>query len=439
MNKAVFLYKGAEIPIQCQPNIKIGYGCIEFCQKMNININSVSFYDYYNLLNFELTMQQLLSPIFRNTNQIVILVLDINKNNILDKILIKSKEVKCPICKAFLTIYIKDYKIYFLCESGHITNDISFLKDKKDLAKCTYCFQFSIYKCNLCNIYLCEEHYSKHEQIEKIKNYQNKEFLGKITEDIQDINISNYNFNPYNNEMTISYEKDVGNSILKIFGLYFVNNNKNKFKININGLILNLDEYLNFENYYINNFISNQKIIILKLIGIKNITDMSGMFEDTKLTSAIFPQNFDTSLITDMSYMFSGCTSLLNLPDISNWNTVNVTNMSYMFSNCQNLKYLPDISKWNTTNVTDLSHMFSDCISLLKFPDISNWDTGKVNNLSGIFRNCNKITVLPDISKWNTNNVTNMSYMFYNCESLSNLPDISTWNKNNVTNMSYMF
>ena len=38
-----------------------------------------------------------------------------------------------------------------------------------------------------------------------------------------------------------------------------------------------------------------------------------------------------------MRYMFSGCNSLNNLPDISKWDTKNVTNMSNMFSGCYNI------------------------------------------------------------------------------------------------------
>ena len=45
--------------------------------------------------------------------------------------------------------------------------------------------------------------------------------------------------------------------------------------------------------------------------------------------------------IIDMSYMFSECYSLDNLPDISKWDTKNVTDMSFMFSDCSSLKSLP--------------------------------------------------------------------------------------------------
>jgi len=32
--------------------------------------------------------------------------------------------------------------------------------------------------------------------------------------------------------------------------------------------------------------------------------------------------------------MFEGCTSLISLPDISNWNTQNIINMTDLFCNC---------------------------------------------------------------------------------------------------------
>ena len=56
-----------------------------------------------------------------------------------------------------------------------------------------------------------------------------------------------------------------------------------------------------------------------------------------------------------MSYMYSECSSLSSLPDISKSNTSNVTNMSRMFIKCSSLSSLPDISKWNIKKVTDMN------------------------------------------------------------------------------------
>ena len=48
-----------------------------------------------------------------------------------------------------------------------------------------------------------------------------------------------------------------------------------------------------------------------------------------------------------MSEMFSYCSSLSSLPDISKWNTNNVKIMSYMFDNCILILYIPNIQKNN--------------------------------------------------------------------------------------------
>ena len=44
--------------------------------------------------------------------------------------------------------------------------------------------------------------------------------------------------------------------------------------------------------------------------------------------------------------IFSNCTSLISVPDLSKWNTNNIKDMFYLFSDCFTLPFLPDISKW---------------------------------------------------------------------------------------------
>ena len=196
-------------------------------------------------------------------------------------------------------------------------------------------------------------------------------------------------FENINDEITILYiikKRQRKKGKIRIFGENFVKNNKNKSKIIIDGKEYELTEELN---------IKNEERIEIKLIEIYKITDMS--------------------------YMFSGCSSLSNLPDISKWNTNKVTDMSYMFDGCSSLSKLPDISKWNTNKVTDMSSIFSGCSSLSNLPDISKWNTNKVTNMSSMFWKCSSLSNLPDISKWNTNKVTNMSSMLSGCSSLSKL------------------
>ena len=55
---------------------------------------------------------------------------------------------------------------------------------------------------------------------------------------------------------------------------------------------------------------------------------MRAMFAGTKFNQPI--GNWNTSNVTDMSYMFSGAT-VFNQP-LNNWDVSNVTDMSYMFA-----------------------------------------------------------------------------------------------------------
>ena len=84
-------------------------------------------------------------------------------------------------------------------------------------------------------------------------------------------------------------------------------------------------------------------------------------FNYNYFTNLIF-KDVDTSNVTYMNYMFSGCSSLTSL-NLSGWNTSNVINMDYMFYNCSSITSL-DFSGWNTSNVTDMNSMFSGCSSL---------------------------------------------------------------------------
>ena len=183
-------------------------------------------------------------------------------------------------------------------------------------------------------------------------------------------------------EINIIYGIKKDDKYIKIFGNIFVENNKNKCKMMIDN-----KEYEITEKYCVNN--NNHNKLYIKLKGINNVTNMSGMF--------------------------GGCSLLLSLPDISKWNTSNVAHMSYMFYECSSLSSLPDISKWNTNNVNNMSGMFCGCSSLLSLPDISKWNTNNVTDMIHMFYECELLLSLPDISKWNTNNVTNMTYIFYKC------------------------
>lgn len=131
---------------------------------------------------------------------------------------------------------------------------------------------------------------------------------------------------------------------------------------------------------------------------------------------------FNTSNVTDMSSMFSGCKYTEKL-DLSKFDTSKVIDMSGMFSGCSDLKTI-DLSKFNTSEVTNMSGMFGGCSGLKKL-DVSNFDTSKVANMSYMFKQCSELTNI-NVDNFDTKNVEDMSEMFYLCTKLTEL-DLSTF------------
>ena len=62
--------------------------------------------------------------------------------------------------------------------------------------------------------------------------------------------------------------------------------------------------------------------------------------------------------------MFYYCISLPSL-DLSSFDTSNVTNMSYMFYNCSNLTKIYVSTLWSTDAVTSSGTMFYGCTKLV--------------------------------------------------------------------------
>ena len=243
------------------------------------------------------------------------------------------------------------------------------------------------------------------------------------------------------NSMTIKYKIDRNDIYLRLFGKEFVENNKNKLIIIIEGITEEITEKIK-----ITEKMKDKGYLEILLKEKIQITNMSHMFcrgideKDRMLLMNITDiTKWDTKNITDMSYLFCCCEELEKLPDISFWNTSKVKDMSNMISYCRKLESLPDISNWDTKSVTNMSHMFANDIELKSFPDISKWNTSKVQDMGHMFAYCEKINDLPDVSKWDTSNIVNMSYMFSFCKNLSHFPNIFKWKIKNPANLKGMF
>ena len=107
--------------------------------------------------------------------------------------------------------------------------------------------------------------------------------------------------NTNNDDNRLIYIINENADTIKLFGYYFVCNNKNNIRLEIEG-----KEYKLMECYEIER--NNNNKLEIKIKGIENVINMG--------------------------YMFEGCSSLLSLPDISKWNITNVNDIKYMFSGC---------------------------------------------------------------------------------------------------------
>ena len=131
--------------------------------------------------------------------------------------------------------------------------------------------------------------------------------------------------------------------------------------------------------------------------------------------------HIDTSLITDMSMLFSNFKTFDG--DISDWDVSNVKSMAHMFTHSKFTGKNSDISNWKTSGLTDLYKTFF----MSKFEgDISNWDVSNVTSLVGTFESS---VFNGDLSKWDTSNVEVMDSTFAYSKFEG---DISMWNVDNI-------
>ena len=197
-------------------------------------------------------------------------------------------------------------------------------------------------------------------------------------------------------------------------------------------------EYLDKSNvinmsYMFSNCTSLVNLNLEKFIT-KNVTEMQWMFENCNKLESLNLINFDTTGVTKMQGMFYGCRTIQTL-DLSNFNTANVTDMNNMFSACSKLANL-DISSFVTLKVTDMSNMFSMCYQLNNL-DLSNFNTTSVTDMSWMFNTCSSLSNL-NLSSFRTTKVIKMNGMFNDCQSLTYL-DLNGFDFSTTTGIANLF
>ena len=166
-------------------------------------------------------------------------------------------------------------------------------------------------------------------------------------------------------------------------------------------------------------------------LDFSQVTDFKYMFAYSNINSVPI---IDTSEVTNMMYIFSGCDNLWYVENIANWNVSNVIYMNGFFYNCNEIYQAPDLSKWKLNNVIDMSDFFSGYRSDhgeinmcgLVFPMVGTMRRFWGTNAFAPYFKMDSRTVLPKI------NLTDWKFDYYNWDAtyimyiLNALPQLSS-------------
>lgn len=138
----------------------------------------------------------------------------------------------------------------------------------------------------------------------------------------------------------------------------------------------------------------------------------------------------DTSLITDMSYLFKQ-SNIKDFSGIETWDVSNVVDMSGMFAGARYFNH--DISKWNTKKVKTTQEMFTGATSFNQ--PIGSWDVSSLENAFVMFKEAKSFN--QPLGQWNTTSLRNANGMFAHATSFNQ--NLSKWDISKVMELDFMF
>jgi surface protein len=172
-----------------------------------------------------------------------------------------------------------------------------------------------------------------------------------------------------------------------------------------------------FPRIYISQAEDYYKLIEINQWGEIAWTSMEGAFSNCRNMIGNFSDAPDLSLVTDLSDMFSHCSSFNH--DVSNWDVSSVTDMSNMFQYC--FSFNQTLSNWNVSNVTNTTAMFAGA-SVFNQP-LNDWDVSSVTDMGSMFKNASSYN--QPLNNWDVSSVSNMDEMFFKTTSFNQ--DLSEW------------
>ena len=192
----------------------------------------------------------------------------------------------------------------------------------------------------------------------------------------------------------------------------------------------------NFSNMFKDT--TNASNIDLSKITFNAATNLSGMFKNSDATQLILNNtNLGGNNITDMSYMFEN--SKVKNIDLGSMQTGPLTAVTGIFKDASELKTVTLPTVFNTSNVTDMSSLFENASKLTTINNFDKLDIKNALNLSRLFANTPYLSQANIIPNLKADKVTNASYMFAKAYANGPVTFPATFNTSNLTDMSYMF
>ena len=492
MLKIEFEYHNTKIIIPAICEEKMRQVCSKFTQKTQINPEQIYFMYSGNMINLDLSVDQMISQKDKLSKMMPIIVMDYpyesEKNN---KTI--SPYIICPICKEPARYELKDYRIrIYNCKNGHNIDNI-LLKDfentqtiDESLIICDNCkiknraniLNKEMYVCNICKMNLCPSCKSNHNKNHKLINYGQKDCVCDIHNkeyssycETCNTDICEQCENEHIEHEIISFKEIFPENMLDKNQIRaWLNSHLKAFRTKIGMIIDRLNDFLknmeiyfkiierNLDNYHHSNINYNilQNINYNFKDGYPNFGELTD--EYTLIGLDLTYKDFIPRILKIYNGMNNNEIDLIyniinNEKEIKIFGDDFVTNNKNLCKILYNNKEYALTSKFvihsnednilkiklkGINNITNLNSMFEGCSQLSNLSNLSSLDTTFVIRMGSVFKNC-KCLELPDISNWNTSNVEFMFSVFEGCSSLKSLPDISNWNTSNVRVMSLMF
>ena len=474
MTSIKFTNNGYDIVIQCNKDDKMKDIINNYIRKADKDKNLLLFLYSGKAIDEELKLSEIISEEEKDKMQTIVVY---SKDNIVNKSIIKSKYIICPICGENIRMKLNNYKIFLSeCKNGHRKNNILLNEFEKtqyiDISKiiCGNCkvknksntYNNEFYKCITCGINICPLCKSSHDKSHAIINYDGKNFTcpkhdnnyAKYCDKCK-MNICCICEKEHKNHSQINFGDMIPN--VKQIKEYMnkLNESINVLKNNIeevtnklNKVLENVQIYYNINNELINNFKSN-KINYEILFNMQEINNNNIIETINTINNDKDIKNKFNKIINLYDKMFNKDKSEITLIyDINNKknkdleeeeddededDTINIFGSEFVRNNKKCCTMIIDDKEYELTTKFNVKNYDNNKLEI-KLKGIDN-----VTDMSYFFYNCSNLSSLHNVSKLNTNNVTKMSDMFYGCSKLKSLPDISKWNTSNVTYMREMF